>query len=103
MTVGFTNDVCGTIYVSDSLMKYWSIFIVNDCGRVFLGPSSRTTSEQEERSKAAAQAHLIQVSIAVCPSLKPWAVNQVDKAVCHWMPLLLAGLVYLIDVLTVSF
>jgi len=93
MTVGFTNDVCGTIYVSDSLMKYWSIFIVNDCGRVFLGPSSRTTSE----------AHLIQVSIAVCPSLKPWAVNQVDKAVCHWMPLLLAGLVYLIDVLTVSF
>ncbi len=31
------------------------------------GPRRRTTSEQDERSKAAAQAHIIQVTIATCP------------------------------------
>ena len=51
--------------ISGCLVKYWSTFIVNDRGHVFVGPRTRTTSEQEERSRAAAQALLIQVIIAV--------------------------------------
>lgn len=78
-------------------MRRRSTFVVKDCGHAIVGTRTRTTSEQEERSKAAAQAHLIQVNIAVHPGLNPWVADQVDKAVCHSE--LFAGLVYRINVL----